>query len=90
MNTPSPFPARLPPEDLAAVGLRPGRYRHYKGKDYRVIGLARHSETGDALIVYQLLYGDFGLWVRPAKMFIETVPMPDGTTAPRFAYVGPQ
>ena len=52
---------------------RPGRYRHYKGKEYRVLGLARHSETEEVLVVYQLLYDDFRWWVRPATMFVETV-----------------
>lgn len=66
---------------------RPGRYRHYKGKDYRVLGLARHSETEEVLVVYQLLYGDFSWWVRPAGMFNETVDLPDGTRAPRFARI---
>ncbi len=72
----------LPPEP------RPGRYRHYKGKDYQVIGLARHSETEEILVVYKLLYGDFSLWVRPAAMFVETVSLADGAVVPRFAYVG--
>jgi len=65
---------------------RPGRYRHYKGKDYRVLGLARHSETEEVLVVYQLLYGDFGWWVRPAAMFAETVEV-EGRRVPRFAWV---
>ena len=67
---------------------RPGRYRHYKGKDYQVIGLARHSETEEILVVYKLLYGDFSLWVRPATMFVETVTLDGGAVVPRFAYVG--
>ena len=61
---------------------------HYKGKDYQVIGLARHSETEEVLVVYKLLYGDFSLWVRPAAMFNETVTLADGTVVRRFAYVG--
>ena len=68
---------------------RPGRYRHYKGKDYQVVGLARHSETEEILVVYKLLYGDFSLWVRPAAMFVETVTLSDGAVVPRFAYIGP-
>jgi hypothetical protein len=65
---------------------RPGRYRHYKGKEYRVLGVARHSETLEELVVYQLLYGDFGWWVRPKQMFLETVTI-EGRTMPRFAFV---
>ena len=66
---------------------RPGLYRHYKGNDYRVIGLAHHSETQEALVVYQALYGGRGLWVRPAAMFNETVDF-GGRCVPRFARVG--
>lgn len=66
---------------------KPGRYRHYKGREYRVIGLARHSETLEALVVYQPLYGAGGLWVRPAAMFVETVDLPDRGRVPRFAWV---
>jgi hypothetical protein len=68
---------------------KPGLYRHYKGNDYRVIGLARHSETLEPLVVYQALYGERGLWVRPAAMFIEPVPQPDGSRPARFTYLGP-
>lgn len=53
--------------------IRPGRYRHYKGKDYTVLGVARHSETLDEVVVYRQEYGDRSLWVRPAAMFLETV-----------------
>ncbi|HMN45242.1 MAG TPA: DUF1653 domain-containing protein [Povalibacter sp.] len=67
--------------------LKPGRYRHYKGKDYEVIGVARHSETGESLVVYRTLYGDYGLWVRPLEMFTATVEH-DGQSMPRFAYLG--
>lgn len=74
----------LPP---LPAGPRPGLYRHYKGNDYRVIGLARHSETREALVVYQALYGERGLWVRPAAMFTETVEI-GGKRVPRFARVG--
>ena len=66
---------------------RPGLYRHYKGNDYRVIGLARHSETREVVVVYQALYGERGTWVRPAAMFMETVEV-DGKRVPRFARVG--
>jgi hypothetical protein len=64
----------------------PGRYRHYKGSDYRVLTLARHSETQEVLVVYQALYGDRGIWVRPAAMFGENV-IVDGRPVPRFAFV---
>ena len=75
----------LPP---LPVEPRPGRYRHYKGAEYRVIGVARHSETLEPLVVYQPLYGAGGLWVRPHAMFLETVPGPGaGTRVPRFAFV---
>ena len=53
--------------------LRLGRYRHYKGGEYEVTGVARHSETEELMVVYRPLYGDHGLWVRPASMFSETV-----------------
>lgn len=67
---------------------KPGLYRHYKNNNYRVIGLARHSETREWLVVYEALYGDGGLFVRPAAMFVETVKV-DGLDVPRFRYVGP-
>jgi hypothetical protein len=66
--------------------LQPGLYRHYKGADYRVIGVARHSESEEALVVYQALYGAFGLWVRPLEMFCSQVEV-DGVSMPRFALV---
>jgi hypothetical protein len=65
---------------------RPGRYRHYKGNEYRVLGLARHSETLEPLVVYRALYGKRGLWVRPAAMFTETVEVA-GKRVPRFAFI---
>ncbi|HET9844782.1 MAG TPA: DUF1653 domain-containing protein [Nitrospira sp.] len=64
--------------------IKPGRYRHYKGRDYDVIGIARHSETEESFVVYRALYGDRGLWVRPAAMFLDTV-MVDGRSVPRFS-----
>ena len=67
---------------------RPGLYRHYKGRDYRVLGLARHSETLEPVVVYQALYGEHGLWVRPHAMFLETVAI-NGRTIPRFTCTGP-
>ncbi|WP_437203818.1 DUF1653 domain-containing protein [Planctomicrobium sp. SH664] len=69
--------------------IRPGRYRHYKGQDYLVLGIARHSETEEELVVYRQDYGDRGLWVRPAAMFLETVVVA-GEQVPRFGYLGPE
>ncbi|WP_313513010.1 DUF1653 domain-containing protein [Pseudomonas sp.] len=66
--------------------LQPGLYRHYKGPEYRVIGVARHSETEEEMVVYQALYGEFGFWVRPLSMFSETVEV-DGEQVPRFALI---
>lgn len=66
--------------------FRLGRYRHYKGNEYRALGLARHSETLEWLVIYQALYGEGGTWVRPWAMFTETVVI-DGTAQPRFAWV---
>lgn len=63
--------------------IRPGRYRHFKGGEYQVLELARHSETGELMVVYRAQYGDGGLWVRPAAMWNETVQR-DGYTGPRF------
>ena len=64
-----------------------GKYRHFKGNEYRVIGMARHSETMEEMVVYQALYGEGGLWVRPAAMWNEQVNR-DGYRGPRFAYIG--
>ncbi len=64
--------------------VKPGRYRHYKGKEYEVIGCARHSETEEEVVVYRALYGDCGLWVRPCAMFLEHV-LTDGKPVPRFS-----
>ena len=65
----------------------PGRYRHFKGGEYEVLGVARHSETNERMVVYRPLYNDTGLWVRPVAMFLETVEH-EGQTKPRFAYLG--
>ena len=67
--------------------VKPGRYRHFKGKEYEVLGVARHSETDEELVVYRALYGDFGLWVRPVSMWNEAVER-DGKTFRRFTYIG--
>lgn len=53
--------------------IKPGRYRHFKGNEYMVLHIARHSESMEAMVVYQALYGDCGVWVRPASMWHETV-----------------
>ncbi|MEZ4727455.1 MAG: DUF1653 domain-containing protein [Caldilineaceae bacterium] len=66
-----------------------GRYRHYKGKEYEVIGVARHSETEEEYVVYRTLYGNFDLWIRPKAMFLEEV-LVDGVRTPRFQYAGDQ
>ena len=66
--------------------LETGRYRHYKGGEYEVYGVARHSETEELLVVYRPLYGEGALWVRPLEMFRETVEV-DGKTVPRFARI---
>lgn len=63
--------------------IEPGRYRHYKGNEYEVIGIARHSETREPMVVYRPLYGERDLWVRPAAMFAENV-LIDGKPVPRF------
>lgn len=67
--------------------IRPGRYRHFKGGEYRVLFTARHSETGEDMVVYQVLYGEMGFWVRPAEMWLERVERPD-YAGPRFTYIG--
>ncbi len=71
------------------TAVQPGRYRHYKGKEYTVIGVARHSETEEELVVYRQEYGDHALWVRPKPMFLETVEV-EGQTVPRFRYIDQQ
>ena len=66
--------------------LTPGRYRHFKGKEYELIGVAKHSETMEEMVVYRALYGEGGLWVRPAAMWTEPVNK-DGYSGPRFTYI---
>ena len=70
-----------------AEPIRPGKYRHFKGNEYEVIGTARHSETLEEMVVYRALYGEGGLWVRPAEMWNEIVER-EGKTFPRFTYLG--
>ena len=67
--------------------IKPGKYRHFKGNEYQVLYNATHSETGEAMVVYQALYGERGIWVRPAAMWEETVER-DGNTYQRFTYIG--
>jgi len=69
--------------------LPKGVYRHFKGREYQVLALARHSETGEPMVVYRALYGERELWVRPLSMWEETVSR-DGYTGPRFVYVRPE
>ena len=69
------------------MDIKPGKYRHFKGNFYEMIGVARHSETMEEMVVYRALYGEQGLWVRPAAMWEETVDR-DGYHGPRFQYVG--
>ena len=68
--------------------LKPGVYRHFKGNDYRLIAVARHSETEEPMVVYQALYGEGGLWVRPASMWNEIIER-DGVKMKRFRYIEP-
>ncbi|RTL44436.1 MAG: DUF1653 domain-containing protein [Burkholderiales bacterium] len=68
--------------------LDPGRFRHYKGGEYEVIGVARHSETLEPVVVYRPLYNDSGWWVRPFEMFTGTLEV-DGLVRPRFERIGP-
>jgi hypothetical protein len=68
------------------MALLAGKYQHYKGQFYQVEGVATHSETQEALVVYRCLYGNYDLWVRPLTMFSETVTI-DGIDVPRFARV---
>jgi hypothetical protein len=74
----------LPPVTPIPTGL----YRQYKGNEYEVIGVARHSETLEELVVYRALYGNRGLWARPRAMFTESVAV-DGRSVQRFQFVGP-
>jgi hypothetical protein len=73
----------LPP----LIETRPGLYRHYKNLNYEVLGTVRHSETLEPMTLYRALYGERGLWVRPAAMFNEEVVI-EGVRQPRFAWVG--
>ena len=70
----------------AAAAITPRRYRHFKGNDYEVIAIARHSETEEPMVVYRALYGDYGIWVRPAEMWNEQI-VRDGKTYTRFTKI---
>lgn len=67
--------------------IKPGRYRHFKGKEYEVLYIATHSETREAMVVYRALYGERGVWVRPASMWNDVIER-DGKTYRRFTYIG--
>lgn len=67
--------------------FKPGRYRHFKGNEYELLYLAHHSETLEEMVVYRALYGEGGVWVRPASMWDEWVDR-DGKRQPRFTYIG--
>ena len=67
--------------------IKIGKYRQFKGNEYEVIALATHSETGERMVVYRALYGNGGVWVRPADMWNESVER-DGKTYKRFTYIG--
>lgn len=71
------------------MNLKCGKYKHYKGKEYEVVGIARHSETLEELVIYKALYQEEGknLWVRPLKMFLEEVEI-EGKKMPRFEFLG--
>ncbi len=73
----------------SVADLPRGKYRHYKGGEYEVLDIARHSETEELMVVYRPLYGDMDLWVRPLDMFTETVEI-DGQVVQRFQFVGEQ
>ena len=68
------------------MDLKPGKYRHFKGNEYEVITLAKHSETMEEMVVYKALYGEGGYWVRPASMWNETVER-DGKVFKRFEFI---
>lgn len=70
----------------AAAAITPGRYRHFKGNEYEVIAIARHSETEEPMVVYRALYGDYGIWVRPAEMWNEQI-VRDGKMYTRFTKI---
>ena len=78
--------AALSRRPQSAPEIKPGRYRHFKGNEYRVLSVARHSETQEPMVVYQALYGEMGIWVRPASMWNEEITR-DGKTFRRFTLI---
>lgn len=76
----------LQPFSPQAQKIIPGIYEHYKGNRYRVINLARHSETLEEVVIYQALYGEYGLWIRPVTVWCRTVPIGNKET-PRFRFI---
>lgn len=91
MHCPAPRPDMPAPTDTSDLAplptLPPGLYVHHKGGHYEVVGVARHSETHEPLVVYRPLYGEGALWVRPFPMFVEEVVI-DGVRQPRFRWAG--
>ncbi|MDR0902804.1 MAG: DUF1653 domain-containing protein [Opitutaceae bacterium] len=83
-------PGKSPAEPLPPLpaGPRAGRYRHFKGHEYEVLGCARHSETLEPLVIYRSTGGGNTLWARPLAMFMDTVALPNGEQVPRFARAG--
>ena len=80
------YRTELSPLSTEASSLIPGIYEHYKGLQYKLISIARHSETLEEYAVYQALYGDQSIWVRPLSLFLNTV-IKDGVAIPRFRYI---
>lgn len=76
----------MSPATATPTRVTPGIYRHYKGNEYQVVAIARHSETEEEMVVYRCLYGDHSLWVRPLSLFRDTV-FVDGREQPRFTLV---
>lgn len=79
-------PSSRKEERTMTTTVQQGRYRHYKGKEYRVVGCARHSETEEEFVIYRALYGNRELWARPKTMFTEMVQV-NGKSVPRFEFV---
>ncbi len=72
---------------LSTMSLKKGIYQHYKGQLYQVMNVATHSETEEKLVVYQCLYGDYSIWVRPLSMFTEMITTPDDREVERFKLI---